>query len=294
MTDRAASGDLLPADLTMAEVTLHVADLDLMSAYYRDALGLTELKRTGTTSVLGRDIPLVVLRHAPGLPTPGRHEAGLFHTALLFETRADLAMTLYSALRHPQSRFAGSADHLVSEAFYFTDPEGNGIELYWDRPRTEWKWQGKTVAMDTIYLDPVQFLETHLPNNQSQIEHINVGHVHLQVGDSKVAQDFYVDVLGFETTATFHGAVFVSAGGYHHHMAMNAWNSSGAGPRAATLGLARVDITLPERSDLDAVAERLKHYQIQVADDGAELSFLDPWNNPIALRTPQKVATLTE
>lgn len=294
MTDRATSGDLLPADLTMAEVTLYVADLDLMSAYYRDALLLSELKRTDTTSVLGRDIPLVVLIHAPGLPAPSRHEAGLFHTALLFDTRAELATSLYSALRHPQSRFAGSADHLVSEAFYFTDPEGNGIELYWDRPRTEWQWQGKTVAMDTIYLDPAQFLQAHLPANETQIKHANVGHVHLQVGDPKVAQNFYVDVLGFETTATFHGAVFVSAGGYHHHMAMNAWNSSGAGPRAATLGLARVDITLPERADLEAVAERLKHYQIQVADDGAELSFRDPWNNPIALRTPEKVVSITQ
>lgn len=290
MSTNPAAEDLLPADLAMAEVTLHVGDLNLMSAYYRDALGLVELSRTDTTSVLGRGLPLIVLHHAPGLPIPQRSEAGLFHTALLFSTQEDLAATLYQALRHPHSRFTGSADHLVSQAFYFTDPEGNGIELYWDRPREQWVWNDNRVAMDTLYLDPHQFLDTHLRTLDALDSGAAVGHVHLQVGDTKLAQDFYVDILGFETTATWHGALFVSAGGYHHHMAMNAWNSSGAGPRAATLGLARVDITLGSRDELNTVAARLAHYKIEVADDGAALMFADPWNNPIAIRTPEKLS----
>ncbi len=184
-----------------------------------------------------------------GLNLPGRGEAGLFHTALLFDTQADLAATVLSAAQFDGSLFTGSSDHLVSEAFYFNDPEGNGIELYFDRPRDTWKWNGDTIAMDTIYLDPNDYLNKHL-NEQAVSElrttRAGIGHVHLQVGDVPMAEKFYVDTLGFAKTTSFHGqALFVSAGGYHHHMAMNVWNSRGAGPRKDTLGLGEVLITVP-------------------------------------------------
>lgn len=284
---REAKGDLLPGDLAMAEVTLFVADLEGMTSYYRDALGLHELRRSADLAVLGHGLPLVVLRAAPDLPVPSRREAGLFHTALLFETRAGLAATVLRAAQHPESRFAGSADHLVSEAFYFTDPEDNGIELYWDRPREQWKWMNGNIAMDSIPLDPGDYLQTHLTSSPAQIR-AGVGHVHLQVGDIDLARSFYVDTLGFESTAGYlPGALFVAAGAYHHHMAMNVWNSVGAGPRAATLGLARVAIHLPRRSDLDAVKSRLVEHKIAVADDGAALMFDDPWNNPIRLSSSE-------
>src|SRR5690606_12576940 len=138
----------------------------------------------------------------------------LFHTALLFDTKADLAATVLSAARFDQTRFVGSSDHLVSEAFYFTDPEGNGIELYWDRPRDTWSWNDGQVAMDTVYLDPNQLLNTHLTEQaiaQQRNAAADVGHVQLQVGDVATAREFYVDTLGFdETTMLGEQALFVS------------------------------------------------------------------------------------
>jgi len=179
----------------------------------------------------------------------------------------------------------GSSDHLVSEAFYFTDPEGNGIELYWDRPRDTWRWEQGTVAMDTIYLDPNQYLEAYL--GQAAVERqaeatAGVGHVHLQVGDISTARQFYVSTLGFdETTALGDQALFVSAGGYHHHMAMNVWNSRGAGPRRDTLGLGEVLINVPNQDEVGKIAERLDFAKIQHHHTGEELRFNDPWNNQL-------------
>ena len=122
--------DLLPARTDVGTVALHVEDLAGMSAYYRQALGLVTVSEGDRTVVLGRGGTAVVeLRHTPGLPRPGRQQAGLFHTAVLFPTRSDLAAAVLTAARHPGSQYVGSADHLVSQAFYFPDPEGNGIEL---------------------------------------------------------------------------------------------------------------------------------------------------------------------
>jgi len=155
----AGATDLLAADTSMGAVTLLVADLDLMTAYYRDAVTLTLLAQGQGRSVLGRGAtPIVILEHAPALQHAGPREAGLFHTAILFPTQSDLADAVYAvASRHPGS-FTGSADHLVSQAFYFNDPEGNGVELYWDRDRTAWSWTHGRVEMDTLMLDPNAFL----------------------------------------------------------------------------------------------------------------------------------------
>nr|WP_297427790.1 VOC family protein [uncultured Actinotalea sp.] len=279
--------DLLPARTDVGTVALHVEDLAGMSAYYRQALGLVTVSEGDRTVVLGRGGTAVVeLRHTPGLPRPGRQQAGLFHTAVLFPTRSDLAAAVLTAARHPGSQYVGSADHLVSQAFYFTDPEGNGIELYWDRDRRAWRWENGQVAMDSRYLDPQAFLAEHLTEDAVAgltSAPAQVGHVHLQVGELDAARDFYVATLGFEPTASLPGALFVSAGGYHHHLAMNTWNSRGAGPRASTLGLGEVTITVPDREDLDAVADRLRTRGVIVADDGATLRTEDPWRNAVAL-----------
>lgn len=283
--------DLLAPDTAMGAVTLRVADLDAMAAYYRDAVTLTVLAQERDRSILGRrsaggaDTPIVVLEHAPELKHAGPREAGLFHTAILFETESDLAAAVYSvATRHPNT-FTGSADHLVSKAFYFTDPEGNGIELYWDRSRTEWSWVHGRVEMATLQLDPNAFLREHLDPStleSTDARPATVGHVHLSVGDVATARDFYVQKLGFETTASLGSqALFVSAGGYHHHMAMNTWSSAGAGRRRLALGLGLVRIQLPGTDDVGALAERLGHYDVSLQDDGRTLGFDDPWLNRI-------------
>ncbi len=297
MTAAATTQDRLAADTAMGPVTLLVADLDAQLRYYRDVLGLDVVERPDAriegvgrpdVVVLGRGSrPLVVLRHTPDLPPTSRGQAGLFHTAILFDTREALAATLASVASRAPQTFVGSADHLVSEAFYLTDPEGNGVELYWDRARDLWQFdaQGR-VVMDSLRLDPNEFIRGHVTDAAlaAPAGAPVVGHVHLQVGDVAGARAFYVDALGFDVMAEWHGALFVSAGGYHHHMAMNTWNSAGAGPRASSLGLGEVTLVVPGPDDVGALRERLAAHGVQVRDDGATVTFDDPWRNVVRVR----------
>lgn len=278
--------ELLAPDTTMGAVTLDVADLDAMTRYYRDAVGLDVLIGNGPMVTLGRDTtPVVILRHAPQLRHAGPNEAGLFHTAILFDTQTALAAAVNSVARRHPGTFTGSADHLVSKAFYFDDPEGNGVELYWDRDRTQWSWTHGQVEMSTLYLDPNAFLREHLTEEGSGDNRTGravVGHVHLSVGDTATAREFYVDRLGFEATAHLGSdALFVSAGRYHHHMAMNVWRSRGAGPRQPALGLGQVDIVVPDADGIGALTERMKHYGLRPRDDGRTVTVDDPWANRV-------------
>ena len=273
----------LASATTMGAVTLLVGDLDAMTAFYRDIITLQVQDSEGDSVVLGRaGIPIVILRHEPTLKHAVPGAAGLFHTAIVFESQAALASALMSVAQHAPQTFTGSADHLVSQAFYLTDPEGNGIELYWDRDRSEWSWTHGEIEMATLYLDPNTFLREHLGEEPTDATPAQVGHVHLSVGDVATAREFYVDRLGFDATASLGSqALFVSAGGYHHHMAMNVWNSRGAGPRMPALGLGQVDLVLPNEDALGELNERLTHFGTQVADDGQTLAFTDPWNNAL-------------
>lgn len=278
--------DLLAADTSMGPVTLLVGNLDAQTAYYRDAVALSVLRATADTVTLGRGTtPLVILKHAPELVHASPRDAGLFHTAILFDTEASLAAAVYSVATKAPGTFTGSSDHIVSKAFYFNDPEGNGIELYWDRDRSQWSWTHGQIEMSTLFLDPNAFLRENLTEEATETPNFGdavVGHVHLSVGDLESAKEFYVNRLGFEQTIALPGqALFVSAGGYHHHMAMNIWNSAGAGRRARTLGLAQVDIVVPSADDLGSLAERMSHHGIETRDDGQTLSFDDPWANLI-------------
>ena len=292
MHEVAAVPDRLAADTSMGAVTLLVGDLDGMTAFYRDVITLQVLSAEGDEVVLGRGgRAVVVLRHEPALRHAAPGAAGLFHTAILFETQEALAAALYSVAQHAPQTFTGSADHLVSQAFYLTDPEGNGVELYWDRARTDWSWVHGQVEMATLYLDPNAFLREHLTERAASgatgQDAASVGHVHLSVGDVATARAFYVGALGFDETAGLGDqALFVSAGGYHHHMAMNVWNSRGAGPRMPGLGLGRVDLDLPDADALGELGERLRHHGFEVRDDGRTLSFDDPWSNLLHATAP--------
>ena len=279
--------DLMPAATGMGAVTLRVGNLDAMTAYYRDVVTLDLLSHDGPVAVLGRgQTPIVTLQHAPELAAAEPRSAGLFHTAILFDTQADLAAAVYSIGTQAPGTFTGSADHLVSQAFYFTDPEGNGIELYWDRDRTLWSWTHGQVEMATLYLDPNAFISEHMSAEPSTGTAI-VGHVHLSVGDIASAREFYVNRLGFESTASVgSSALFVAAGGYHHHMAMNTWQSSGSGKRRLALGLGEVSIVVPSTDDVGALNERMTHYNVSTRHDGQTLRFDDPWANRILVRTP--------
>jgi len=279
------------ADTAMGAVTLNVADLDAMTAYYRDGVGLDVLsadvarvvlgRKAATAEGLSRDI--VILVQTPELRHAGPHEAGLFHTAILFDTEAALAAAVYSVATMRPGSFTGSSDHLVSKAFYFDDPEGNGVELYWDRDRSTWSWTHGQIEMSTLFLDPKAFLQEHLDERGLEGAgwgDAKVGHVHLSVGDIATAHEFYVDRLGWDQTIEIGGqALFVSAGQYHHHMAMNVWKSRGAGRRQPTLGLGQVGIVVPTADDLGALTERMAHYGLDARDDGKVVSVDDPWGN---------------
>lgn len=273
---------LAPAT-AMGAVELLVRDLDTMTRYYHDGVGLDVIDAHGTTVVLGAGEPAVVLRQVADLPPAAPRSAGLYHTAILFPDRASLAAALMSVARFAPGTFTGSADHLFSEAFYFTDPEGNGLELYRDRPRHEWTYDARgTLQSATLPLDPNQFLARHLGTGTAGPA--EVGHVHLQVGDIATARGFYVDVLGFDVTMDYGSALFVSAGGYHHHLAMNTWGTRGAGPRAASLGLGEVAIDVPTRDDVAALAERVRAAGLSHGDDGRTLTVADPWGTRVRVR----------
>lgn len=276
----------------MDAVTLRVGNLDNMSTYYAQALALEPIDERSSGRevhrVLGRgSVPMVRMVHTPDLPAGSPREAGLFHTAFLFDSQSSLAATVYRAAQDPRTQFTGSSDHLVSEAFYFTDPEGNGIELYRDRAKADWSYIEGQLQMATLFLDPNAYLQQHLTQEALDAGASlagRVGHVHLQVGNIAQASDFYVNALGFETTvASYPGALFASAGGYHHHLGMNIWNSNGAGPRAARLGLGDVAIAVPSRADLDALAERLRTRGLQFADDGRAIVVHDPWGTQVSV-----------
>jgi catechol 2,3-dioxygenase len=251
----------------MGAVHLTVADLDRSLVYYRDAIGLAARERGGSRASLGTaDAELLVLVEEPGA-MPVRRHTGLFHYALRLPERTDLARWLGHAARTGVP-LAGMSDHFVSEAIYLTDPDGHGIEIYRDRPREAWEGQVwsrlTTEPLDVPSLlgeldDPATEPFDGLPAGT------DMGHVHLQVADTAEAIAFYRDVLGFELMAELVGsAAFFGAGGYHHHIGANTWQSRGAGPPPpGSAALRRATIDLPDAGERDRLAGR-------VADAGGE------------------------
>lgn len=283
------SENLLPASTGMGVVTLTVGNLDTMVDFYHRGVGLSVLDQQGPIATLGRaGKPVLVLHQDGSLKHASANSAGLFHTAFLFPNKSELASSVYSLARNFPTSFTGSSNHLVSNAMYFDDPEGNGVELYWDLPRDEWIWNGTTVAMATEYLDPNLFLQQNLTEEGALAvadTPATIGHVHLKVGDLQTGREFYVDTLGFEVTNVYGSqALFVAAGGYHHHLGMNTWQSRGAGERTPALGLGEVSIQVGDENALGSLRERLTHHKIAVADTGAELIFDDPWKNSVRVR----------
>jgi len=290
----------LPDDLTMGEVTLWVRDLDRMTAFYVDGVGLgvlgdapPELSELPTLAgltpgpqvVLGDgDRTVLILEQQSALPAPAPGDAGLYHTAVLLDSAPALAVAVASTAEQGDGRFTGSSDHRVSEAFYFDDPEGNGLEIYRDRPVAEWQWQDGTITMTVDPLDPQEFLTRHLPSGPPATKGApRIGHVHLRVGDIPTARTFIVDGLGFAGTLTMASALFVSAGGYHHHVGLNTWHSRGAGRRGLSLGLASVRINVPEAGALDEVADRLTRLEWPYLRTPAALLVDDPWGTRFQL-----------
>ena len=274
---------------TLASVALTVSDLAVQAAFYRDAIGLRELRCEGDTvelGVPGHDRALVTLVGRPGAPPRPPRTSGLFHLALLVPDRVELARSLHrvTAAGH---RFTGASDHLVSEALYLDDPEGNGIEIYRDRPREEWSYVGGRLQMGTLPLDLDGVLAT-VPAGDSgdgMAAGTRIGHVHLQVAAIPAAEEFYVGALGFEVTGRgFPGALFASAGGYHHHIGLNTWAGAGApAPPDGALGLRSITILLPDETALAATLAAVAAAGVEVEDGDGNAAVTDPSGNRAVL-----------
>jgi len=241
------------APLQIGTVRLIVNDLTKVADFYARALGLEKLGGDGTQARLGAgDTPLLELTADPAAPRSSPRAAGLFHTAFLLPARADLGAWVHHA-SNARLPVQGASDHLVSEAIYFADPEGNGIEIYADRPRATWTGPDGTIKMATDPLDIDDLAASARAPWQGAPTGTVVGHIHLQIGNLPDAEAFYRDRLGFPVMAHYPGAAFYGAGGYHHHIATNIWNSRGAGPRSHGTGLSGFTIladTLPAEPEL--------------------------------------------
>jgi catechol 2,3-dioxygenase len=268
-------------------VTLRVRDLDLVANYYRDAIGLTVMARTATSARLGSGgVALLDLERREGAAREARNAAGLYHAAFLMPTRKDLARWLVHAAAN-KIPLTGFADHLVSESVYLDDPEGNGIEVYADRAPELWKWDSGTVAMATDQLDIDGLLaltDTRTTNYPKAPDGLRIGHMHLRVGDLEQADRFYSGTIGLDPTRKRSGAAFLSSGRYHHHLAINVWQSSGAGPRdGAATGLAWFSLEIATQQILEAQEQRLRQAGAPAVaiTDGIETS--DPWGTKVRL-----------
>lgn len=273
----------LPAATTLGPVHLVVSDLDRSIAWYVDRVGLSLLDREGAVARLGAgDETLLVLTGDPGAPSP-RGVAGLFHVAILVPTRADLGRVLRHLVR-TRTPMQGASDHGVSEALYLDDPDGNGLEIYRDRPRDDWPRAKGELRMFTQALDAEGVLAAAEgePESPAMPAGTRVGHVHLQVVDLDTAERFYTGVLGFDLVQRYGpGAAFVSAGGYHHHLGLNTWNGArGPAPEGA-IGLASFEVRVPAAAALDAVAQRASGAGVASERRDGALVLRDPSGNRV-------------
>ncbi|MCI3925188.1 VOC family protein [Paenibacillus sp. TRM 82003] len=270
-------------------VRLKVSDLDRSVSFYCEVVGLTLRTREGYTAELGAEgggRTLVVLEQlAGGTAVPRRKTAGLYHFAILVPDRLALGLSLKRLIEAGQR--IGQADHWVSEALYISDPDDNGIEIYHDRPRAEWpRGSAGDIRMATDPIDWEGLLrEAGNETPRALPADTKIGHVHLHVSDLEEARRFYCDALGFELiTAYGDAALFVSAGGYHHHLGLNTWAGVGAPPAPANApGLAYFTIELPSESALRETLASLEKAGISAEGEDEERYLVDPSGNRIRL-----------
>lgn len=270
----------LPDDTHVGAVRLQVSDLGRSIAYYEAVLGLRLRDHASGVASLGagHDGPPLVWLHerAGARPAPRRGAFGLFHFAMLLPDRASLGR--FAAHLGRIGAHAGTADHLVSEALYLSDPDGLGIEVYCDRPRATWQVHGRELAMTTEPLDVQSLIDAGgaVPWSEAPVG-TTIGHVHLHVGDLGRADAFYHAALGFDKVVwSYPGALFFSAGGYHHHLGTNTW---APGPSAADdqARLLEWEIVVPGAADAAAAAASLRAAGYDVAETAAGVTAADPW-----------------
>jgi catechol 2,3-dioxygenase len=281
----------LPHATRLGPVHLQVADLSRSVAYYGDVIGLRVIERSASVAVLGAQnetSALLVLHERPdATPVPPRGRLGLFHVAILLPDRPSLGRFL--AHLADLGEQPGMSDHYVSEAIYLTDPDGLALEIYADRPRAAWKAQDRQLVMGTVPLDVRSVLAAAAGEPwRGAPTGTTIGHVHLHVGDLTAASRFYHDVLGFDRVVwQYPGALFLSAGGYHHHLGTNTWARDAVSAREDEARLIEWTIDLPTGADVAALAESAAAHGFGPNDASAppaSILLRDPWGTAVRIR----------
>ncbi|HEY6397842.1 MAG TPA: VOC family protein [Solirubrobacteraceae bacterium] len=281
----------IASDTTIGAVSLTVSDLARSRDFYERVIGLRSFDLpNGAVSVgVTQDDPMVELFGDSTAPPLNRRAPGLFHMAILLPSRLDLAFALLR-LADAHWPLDGASDHLVSEALYLSDPDGIGIEIYRDKPRDEWIRTDGQLQMPTEPLDLEGLIGEISGAGESQPRAptgTSMGHVHLQVSSLRETEGFYHGVLGFDVTVrSYPGAIFFSAGGYHHHIGANVWHSAGSAPASpGAIGLRSFEIVLPGADQHSLVLDRVRAADIEISDHDSGRLIRDPSGNGVSLRT---------
>jgi len=284
----AAPGFRLPAETRIGTVRLQVADLDRSIAYYEGVLGLRVFRSHGRVATLGPidgSAALIELSEKKGVhAVPRRGRLGLFHFAILLPSRADLGRFVSHLVEI--GAHAGSSDHLVSEALYLYDPDGLGIEVYADRPRSAWTYTGREIAMATLALDLNDLVAAGAGQPWAGMPNGTViGHVHLHVGDLDAASRFYHEALGLDKVVWgYPGALFLSAGGYHHHLGTNTWAAGATSATDDDAKLVEWELVLPDAASVaDAAASVERSGGWVTREPNGTVLIRDPWGTAVRL-----------
>jgi catechol 2,3-dioxygenase len=278
----------LPEGTQLRQVRLRIRDLGRSLRFYQDLLGLrvvtVEGRRAGL-SATGSPPAFLVLEEEPDAPPRPTRTTGLYHVAILFPNRRSLGRA-FLRLQRAGWPFDGFSDHLVSWALYLPDPDGNGLELYADRPREAWRWHADQVVMATLPLD-LDALVAEAEGADGALAEVpadtRIGHIHLNVADLRATEDFYHRRLGMAVTArNYPGARFFAAGRYHHHVGANIWQGPGAPPPPPeAIGLVGYSLALPDRAALARLARQLEASGTAFAEEGGALRVVDPDGVPV-------------
>lgn len=277
-------------NLYIRDITLNISDLQRSLAFYTDFLGFHILEQEERKAVLTADgkSPIIILQQPDGVSPKEAGRSGLYHFAILLPSRADLGEMLIHLVKNNYP--LGAADHLVSEALYLNDPDGNGIEIYHDRQAEEWTWQNNYVHMTTDSLDGEGVMKAANGKQWSGMPANTVmGHIHLHVSHLQEAGTFYRNVLGYDVVCEFgKQALFLSTGRYHHHVGMNTWNGVGALPPSAnSVGMKEYSIAIPDVAYMEKIKQSLHELNLDYLEKDGVLYVHDPSNNQISLHVEQ-------